>query len=115
MTNRLTDHVLEEGLKYMSPEVLDDSYGITIRWARERRRISGAEMQKVCLILAACSTCLTDGKLQTPILIIHFNNDVVYPLDVAQDLEEELRGAGVRTSFLAVEGPHLGSIHSFSQ
>ena len=43
-----------------------------------------------------------------PVRIIHCADDIAYPLELAEELEQELRDAGVeRVDLKQVSGPHL--------
>lgn len=54
-------------------------------------------------------------KIESPTLLIYFNDDIAYHVESIQVLEWELYEAGVDVSLLTVDGPHLGCLQSASE
>ncbi|KAF8067743.1 Alpha/Beta hydrolase protein [Lyophyllum atratum] len=100
-SNRLTVAMSNSGLQHAimnragSPAKLKLSYHASVGWFLTRRPQSREALAKI-----NCS-----------IQLIHCEDDVAYPLRYAEELEEQLRDAGVAdVSLCEVSGPHYGNV-----
>ncbi|KIM42221.1 hypothetical protein M413DRAFT_444668 [Hebeloma cylindrosporum] len=78
-----------------SQEALKQSYKTNIEWFLKRRVIPGKEL----------------ATINVPVAIIHCSEDIGYPLESAQEIEQSLRQAGVPNVHLhRVPGAHFGNV-----
>ncbi|GLB39085.1 putative alpha beta-hydrolase [Lyophyllum shimeji] len=78
-----------------TPAKLKESYQASVGWFLNRRPQSREALAKI-----KCSICL-----------IHCEDDIAYPLRYTQELEEQLRDAGIRhVGLCEIPGPHYGNV-----
>ncbi|TFK75503.1 alpha/beta-hydrolase [Pluteus cervinus] len=90
----ITDTELARTHRVWGSDSLEECYRATVSWFVRKPRTQEAL-----------------AKITCPVRIIHCADDIAYPFELAQELERELREAGVvRVDLKQVPGPHYGSV-----
>ncbi|KAG6917609.1 hypothetical protein DXG01_001838 [Tephrocybe rancida] len=78
-----------------SPQGVKDSYQATVGWFLQRQPQSREAL----------------AKIQCSVRLIHCDDDVAYSVQYAEELEDQLRDAGITdVELFEVPGPHYGSV-----
>ncbi|KAG5353421.1 hypothetical protein C0989_006934 [Termitomyces sp. Mn162] len=99
--NSLTDALSKNSLITASrnragtPQAVKDTYHATVGWFLKRRPLPREAL----------------ARIQCSVRLIHCEDDVAYPVQYTEDLEDRLRDAGIAdVELLEVPGPHYGSV-----
>ncbi|KAH0581864.1 hypothetical protein J132_11244 [Termitomyces sp. J132] len=99
--NSLTDALSKNSLITASrnragtPQAVKDTYHATVGWFLKRRPLPREAL----------------ARIQCSVRLIHCEDDVAYPVQYTEDLEDRLRDAGIAdVELVEVPGPHYGSV-----